>query len=795
MAHCGKVFLPAKGILLVLLLWLGTVFCVQAQILNGSVTYKAGATTQSIQMVTSTCVYTWTNDHPEIGLPASGVGDIPSFTATNNTNTAITATIHTTPHASGYAYIFSGNGHLTAINTTTNTAVPGIGSNTNVTFFGTAVSPDGQYLYVTATINNNSGNYLMVFDPKTYELSQQPIPLGNTGPRGVAVSPDGSRIYVSNQDAFGNGTISVINNPGFQVIKTINVGLTPLDIVVSADGSKVYVSNQNGASVSEINALDYSIRYTYPTSSGPRGLALSSDGLYLYVATGNDFTEFNTTTHAIVRHIVTGGVWPVSMVLSADDKLLYAVNETSSTVSVVDTQTGDVLKTINIPVTGDDHPINISLSADGTEAYVINEHGLVTVISTAQRAVLTTIQTSGGNFPTGHFTSPGPGCNGDPTTITITVKPYVPPALMVNPQAIDLSTTYGNPSASKTFTVTATALLANVLLTAPAGFEISSNNAAYNSSLTLPVDADGNLASTTIYVRIAKGQPVGSPAGSIMLTAGSVSRFVDLTGSVTPADLTITPNYAEKTYGTTLTDGPTTDFTATGLASGETISQITINYDGGAAASDPVSLYSQEIVPIAITASTNFNIGNYIPHFIGGDLRVTPAPLTIKADDKTRNFGDNNPTFTVAYTGFVNGEGPAQLSSLPNAYTDATASYRPGTYPIYVDGATATNYSITQLQGTLTILSVYDAKNIPNVITPNGDGINDIWNIPGILAYPVAEVRIFNRLGQQVYYSKGYAKPFDGTMNGSQLSTGVYYYMIKVDAATPVASGSLTIIR
>eukprot|EP01037_Dinobryon_pediforme_P004977 gene4977-5023_t len=50
---------------------------------------------------------------------------------------------------------------------------------------------------------------------------------------------------------------------------------------------------------------------------------------------------------------------------------------------------------------------------------------------------------------------------------------------------------------------------------------------------------------------------------------------------------------------------------------------------------------------------------------------------------------------------------------------------------------------------------------IPNTFTPNGDGINDYWNIGGLQNYPYAFVQIFNRYGQKVFESKGYSKPFD----------------------------------
>lgn len=67
---------------------------------------------------------------------------------------------------------------------------------------------------------------------------------------------------------------------------------------------------------------------------------------------------------------------------------------------------------------------------------------------------------------------------------------------------------------------------------------------------------------------------------------------------------------------------------------------------------------------------------------------------------------------------------------------------------------------------------------IPNVFTPNGDGINDRWNIAGLNVYPDCEVIIFDRYGQIVFQSKGYPNSWDGTYGGKPVPGGLYYYLI-----------------
>ncbi|BAV05244.1 hypothetical protein FLA_1251 [Filimonas lacunae] len=67
---------------------------------------------------------------------------------------------------------------------------------------------------------------------------------------------------------------------------------------------------------------------------------------------------------------------------------------------------------------------------------------------------------------------------------------------------------------------------------------------------------------------------------------------------------------------------------------------------------------------------------------------------------------------------------------------------------------------------------------IPNSFSPNGDGFNDNWNIPGLSKYPNSRVEVYNRWGTKLFVSKGYNEPWDGKYNGSYVPAATYYYLI-----------------
>ena len=86
--------------------------------------------------------------------------------------------------------------------------------------------------------------------------------------------------------------------------------------------------------------------------------------------------------------------------------------------------------------------------------------------------------------------------------------------------------------------------------------------------------------------------------------------------------------------------------------------------------------------------------------------------------------------------------------------------------------------------------------DVPTGITPNGDHVNDTWQIENSEDYPNIEVFIYNRWGSLIFESKGYLTPWDGTYNGKPVPAGSYYYLIKTNyKVEKPQKGIITIIK
>lgn len=107
---------------------------------------------------------------------------------------------------------------------------------------------------------------------------------------------------------------------------------------------------------------------------------------------------------------------------------------------------------------------------------------------------------------------------------------------------------------------------------------------------------------------------------------------------------------------------------------------------------------------------------------------------------------------------------------------------------------TATNAGNCTASDT-TNVSVVRPVMIPNIFTPNGDGINDTWGIANIADYKGVTIQVFDRYGARVWQQTGYAAPWDGTYRQKPVAAGTYYYIIDLKNGAKPFSGAVTIIR
>ena len=133
--------------------------------------------------------------------------------------------------------------------------------------------------------------------------------------------------------------------------------------------------------------------------------------------------------------------------------------------------------------------------------------------------------------------------------------------------------------------------------------------------------------------------------------------------------------------------------------------------------------------------------------------------------------------------GIISGQNTAELTVRPSENT---------TYTVTVTNASGCQ---SQSQYTVSVKEDYILINLANIITPNGDGVNDKLVIKNIDMYPNNELKVFDRSGRLIYTTRGYSNDWDATVNGSPLAEGTYYYIVDFGAGNPKMKGFISVIK
>jgi hypothetical protein len=195
-----------------------------------------------------------------------------------------------------------------------------------------------------------------------------------------------------------------------------------------------------------------------------------------------------------------------------------------------------------------------------------------------------------------------------------------------------------------------------------------------------------------------------SPAGEYAITAGGGAaanyNFTYIAGklTVTAAKQAQTIAFgplAAKTYGAAEFDPGATISSGLPIVYSSSDPSVAVIVNG--------KIQIKGIGTVNITAAHPGN-ANYEPATdVMQSLTINKGLLTIKAENKTRLIGQANPVLTILYTGFAYNETSSVLTTQPVIATAATAASPVGNYPITVTGATAANYTISQVEGVLTV--------------------------------------------------------------------------------------------
>ena len=124
--------------------------------------------------------------------------------------------------------------------------------------------------------------------------------------------------------------------------------------------------------------------------------------------------------------------------------------------------------------------------------------------------------------------------------------------------------------------------------------------------------------------------------------------------------------------------------------------------------------------------------------------------------------------------------------------TAARPSFAPPETTLYT--LTITDERGCRYADTLRII-VWPRLHVPSAFSPNGDGVNDVWEPVNLSKYPNAECRIYNRWGELVYEGRSATPFFDGSLRGEPLPEGVYTYHIRLNVREAERHGILTLIR
>lgn len=585
------------------------------------------------------------------------------------------------------------------------------------------------------------------------------------------------RYYLNEDDCLAGNNNYITNPTSFTVTTTttIFVRVENLDNAICSDSSKFFDL------VIQCNPLSCQLDLTSATTTTTQTLCLgTSIQNIVYGYTGEATGAVVTGLPTGVTAAIGAGIVTISGTPTQTGVFNYTVTSVGCTTNIVrqGTITVNAVPTLtsvtsNTPIClGSNAVYTLQGTAGSVVSYTINggTAQTVTIPTSGQATITVTAPTSAVNLVLSSI-------NLGTCSATLTNSSSV----VVNALPNVTSITSNSPicsGASAIFTVNGTAN-ATVTYTVNGGTPTTTTiNASGVGTITVP--------NSTANVSVVLNQ----------VNSGSCSRPLTLTGNVTIIAL---PSITSVTSNSPICSGATATFTINGTAN----ATVTYAINGGTANTIVLGATGTNTISISnATANQNLQLSNIFDGTCNRALTnatsvvVNPIPNAPTITPQTETFcvgedmvfnvsgGANE---TVTYT--IN-NGSNQSVTLNASGVGVITIPNPAVL-VTINLVTITNGLCSR---TLTVSS--DATvitcEIPKGVSPNGDGLNDTWNLSG---FNVKKVEIFNRYGLKVYSKVNYTEEWHGQSdNGNELPDGTYYYVVEFND-NPVKTGWVYINR
>ena len=489
--------------------------------------------------------------------------------------------------------------------------------------------------------------------------------------------------------------------------------------VIANEGSKTY------GSIKTYAGTEFTTSGTFYNGDNISSVSLSSTGdpvtalvntypIVPVTAVGTGLANYNIS---YTNGVLTVNKASVTVIASAGSKTYGSIKTYTGTEFTTSGTfyNGDNISSVSLSSTGDPvtalvntYPI-VPVTAVGTGLANYNisytngvltvNKASVTVIASAGSKTYGSIKTYAGT----EFTTSGTFYNGDNISSVSLSSTGDPVSAFVNTYPIVPVTAVGTGLANYNISYTNGVLTVNkasVTVIANAGSKTYGSIKTYAGTefTTSGTFFNGdNISSVSLS---STGDPVTALVNTypiVPVTAvgtGLANYNISYTNgvlTVNKASVTVIASAGSKTYGSIKTYTGA-EFTTSGtFFNGDNVSNVTLSSTGDPAT---VVVNTYPIVPANAvgTGLDNYNIG-----YINGVLTVTKATLTVTADPQTKVYGTANPTLTFQYSGWHNGDGVGNLTTVPTASTTVTTASTVGTYTgaISVTGGVASNYDFT----------------------------------------------------------------------------------------------------